>query len=121
MGDIRNIDSTYVGIALLLAFIIGHLIVDRKKSLKLTLQFRLVFYIVVVGIIMLSLPTVFTGRFENVSDLETKTLLYNLKRDHEALARTTDGFHHLFFVTILFASLIVTPIIKHYKIDDSIK
>jgi len=121
MGDIRNIDSLYVGTALLLVFIIGQLIVERKNSLKLTLQFRLVFYIVVVGIIMLSIPTVFSGWYEEVSDLETKTLLYQLKRDHDALVRTTEAFHHLFLVTVLFASLIVTPIIKHYKIDDSVK
>ena len=117
----ENTDSRYIFIGLLILYTIGDLIVRRKDSLKLTLQYRLFSYVIFVGIIMLSIPTVFTGRFEDVSDLETKKLLYDLKSDHEALVCTTRAFHYLFYATILFAFSIIMPIIKYFKIDKSVE
>ncbi|MGV9002451.1 hypothetical protein [Flavobacterium sp.] len=117
MDFIQNIDSGYLAFGLFIVFLIGHFIVQREKSIKLTLQYRLISYVIVIGFITLSIPHVFPGWFKDVSDLETKKLLYHLKRNHEALVKTTEAIRTIFFVTLIFAFSVILPIIKHFKLE----
>ena len=117
MDFIQNIDSLYLTFGLLIVFLIGDFIVQSTKSIKLTLQYRLISYVIAIGFITLSIPHVFPGWFEDVSDLETKKLLYHLKRNHEALVKTTEAIRTIFFVTLIFAFSVILPIIKHFKLE----
>jgi hypothetical protein len=122
MDFLENIDKLYISLVIGIVYIIGEIIVQRKKSLKLTLKYRLTFYVIVIGIITISIPHVFLGFPYDISDLENKKMiLYHLQTNNEALVRMTEAFREMFFITNIFAFSIIMPIIKYLKIDKTIE
>ncbi len=123
MKYLQNIDSFYLAIILLIAFIIGDIIVQKKKSLKLKLQYRLVFYGIVMMILLFSLPStpslVSFGYPGDVADIENKEKLLKLLQNYnDAIAKTTEAVHFMIFITVFWLLSIVSSIIKHFKLEN---
>lgn len=120
MNFLVGIDTFYIKIAFLIIFIIGYLIIQKKNNLKLNLQYVLYSYGIAILLLSLSIPHVFSGFPLDVSDLENKKkLLYHLQRNNEALVETTQAFRDLVFITFLFLVVIISKIIKHFKLENS--
>ena len=122
MKFLQQIDTFYIQIALIIVFVIGHFIVKRKKDLKLTLQYHLWFYGIIMLLLSLSIPHIFSGYPYDISDLENKKrLLYHLQTNNEAIVKTTEAFRTMAFITFLFLVSVISKIVKRLKIDNSVE
>jgi hypothetical protein len=122
MKFLQYIDTFYIQIALIIVFIIGHFIVKRKKDLKLTLQYHLWFYGIMMLLLSLSIPHIFPGYPYDISDLENKKrLLYHLQKNNEAVVKTTEAIRMMGFMTFIFLLTIISKIVKYLKIGNSVK
>lgn len=126
MNYLQNLDSIYICLVLLSMFIIRHLIVQRKNDLKLTLQFRLIFYGVLMFIFLFSLPSTPSlasfGYPDNNEDIQnSKKLLHLLQDYNKALVKTTEVLHWMIFITVFWFVSVVSTIIKHFKLQKSLK
>lgn len=122
----ENIDSLYLLIGLLVVFVIGHFIVQRQKSFKLTLQYRLAFYGLIMMILWFSLPITPSlstfGYPEDVSDIESKEkLLKYLQRYNVAIVKTTEVVHHMIFITTFWFVAIISSMVKYMKLEKAEK
>ncbi|MGL2962736.1 hypothetical protein ACSVH2_02815 [Flavobacterium sp. RSB2_4_14] len=122
MDFLEGLDSFYLKIGLLIIFFIGYLIIQRKKDLKFTLQYLLLSYGIGILLISTSIIHIFPGYPYEISDLENKKrLLYHLQKNNEALAQMTEAFRDMAFLTFIMFTTIISKIIKHFKIDDSVE
>ena len=126
MDFIEKIEVRYLVIVLFVAFLIGHFIVQRKNSIKLTLQYRLFFYGIVMVILWFSLPNtsylVSFGYPSEVSDIESKEKLLKYLQDYnQAIVKTTKVLHYMIFITTFWLISILFSVIKHFKIDKSVE
>jgi hypothetical protein len=122
MESLQHIDAFYIQIFLIIAFVIGHLIVNRKKDLKLILQYNLWFYGIIMLILSLSIPHVFPGYPYDISDLENKKrLLYHLQKNNEAIVKTTEAVRMMGFITFIFLLSTISKTVKHLKMDKSVE
>jgi hypothetical protein len=122
MKFLQYIDTFYIQIALIIVFIIGHFIVKRKKDLKLTLQYHLWFYGIIMLLLSLSIPHVFSGYPYDISDLENKKrLLYHLQKNNEAVVKTTESIRMMGFITFIFLLSSISNIVKYLKLDKSVE
>ena len=125
MDFLEKIELRYLVLGLFLAFLIGHFFVQRKNSIKLTLQFRLIFYGVVMVILWFSLPNtsylVSFGYPSDVSDIESKERLLKYLQDYNhAIVKTTKVLHYIIFITTFWLIAIISSVIKYLKIDKSV-
>lgn len=123
MDFIENIDKFYIELGLIIVFVIGHFIVARKNNLKLTLQYQLYFYGIMMLLLSISIPHIFpSGYPDAILDLENKKrLLYHLQRNREALSKTTEVIREMALLTFLFLVSTISKIIRHFKIDKSVE
>jgi len=126
MDFLENIDRIYYVILFVVIFIIGHFIVNRKNDFKSTLQFRLIFYGVVMSFILFSLPSTPSlasfGYPNAIEDIEDKQKLLKYLQDYnEALVKTTEAVYWMIFITVFWLVSIISSIIKHFKIDKSVE
>ncbi|WP_298395610.1 hypothetical protein [Flavobacterium sp.] len=120
MNFLFELDTFNIKIGFLIIFIIGYLIIHRKNNLKLTLQYVLYSYGIAILLLSLSIPHIFSGFPNDISELENKKrLLYHLQRNNEALVETTQAFRDLVFITFLVLVAIISKIIKHFKLENS--
>lgn len=120
MSFLAEPDKFYIKIGVLIIFVIGYFIIQKKNNLKLTLQYVLYSYGIAILLLSLAIPHIFSGFPHDVSDLENKKkLLYHLQRNNDALAETTQAFRDLVFITFLFLVAIISKIIKHFKLENS--
>lgn len=122
MAFFEKIEVRYLFIVLFLAFLIGHFIVQRKNSIKLTLEFRLIFYSIVMVILWFSLPNtsylVSFGYPNDVSDIESKEKLLKYLQDYnDAIVKTTKVLHYMILITTFWLISILFLVIKYLKID----
>ena len=122
MAFFEKIEVRYLFIVLFLAFLIGHFIVQRKNSIKLTLQFRLIFYSIVMMILWFSLPNtsylVSFGYPNDVFDIESKEKLLKYLQDYnDAIVKTTKVLHYMILITTFWLISILFLVIKYLKID----
>lgn len=105
----------------MIVFAIGYFIVARQNNLKWTLQYHLYSYGIMMLLLAISIPHVFPGYPNDISDLENKKrLLYHLQRNSEALHQTTEAIREMVLITFLLLFSLISKIIKHFKIDKSI-
>ena len=122
MDFFEDINKFYIKIGFLIIFCIGYLIIQRKNNLKLNLQYVLYSYGIAILLLSLSIPHVFSGFPDDVSDLENKQkLLYHLQRNNDALIETTQAFRDFVFITFLALVAVISKIIKHFKLENSSK
>ena len=126
MDFIEKIELRYLVIVLFLAFLIGHFIVQRKNSIKLTLQFSLIFYGIVMMILWFSLPNtsylVSFGYPSDVTDIESKEKLLKYLQDYNnAIVKTTEALHYMIFITTFWLVSILSSVIKYLKIDKTVE
>ncbi len=120
MNFLEKLDTFYLKIGLLLVFVVGYLIIQRKKNLKLTLQYLLLSYGIAILLISCSIRHISPGYPYEISDLENKKrLLYHLQKNNEALVQMTEAFRDMAFLTFIFLTAIISKIIKNFKIDNS--
>ena len=124
MEFLEEVDSTYVVIALAVVFLIGHFIVQRQNSLKLTLQYRLIFYGLVMVILLFHLPITPSlstfGYPMDISDVaNNKKLLKYLQEYNEAIVKTTEVVNWMIFITVFWFVSIISSMIKHFKLEKS--
>ena len=122
MKFLQEVDSLYIVFGLLVVFLIGHFIVQRKNDLKLTLQYLMYSYGFAMLLLSIKIPHVFQGFPYDDSDLENKKrLLYHLQRNNEALVQTTEAFRQMAFMTFAFIAIISNKVIKYLKLENSTK
>ena len=122
MDFLEQIDTLYIKFGLMIVFLIGHFIVARQNNIKLTLQYHLYTYGIIILLVSLSIPHVFSGYPQDITDLENKKrLLYHLQRNNEALSQTTQAIREMCFVTFLFLVSVISKIIKIFKIEKSVE
>ena len=122
MEFLEKLDTFYLKIGLLLVFVVGYLIIQRKKNLKLTLQYLLLSYGIAILLISCSIRHISPGYPYEISDLENKKrLLYHLQKNNEALVQMTEAFRDMAFLTFIFLTSIISKIIKNFKIDNSVE
>ena len=122
MDFLQKADQFYIEIGLLIIFIIGYLIIKRKNNLKLMLQYCTYSYGFAILMLSFTIRHIFSGYPYDISDLENKKmLLHHLKKNNEALIQLTDAFRDMAFLTFFLLILIISKIIKHFKIDDSVE
>jgi hypothetical protein len=120
MDFLESIDKSYYFLVFGTIFIIGFIIVQKKNNLKLTLQYLLSSYGIVILLFSISIPYVFPGYPYEISDIENKKrLLYHLQRNNEAIVKTTETIRDLAFITFIFIAVVINKIIKHLKLDKS--
>ena len=121
MDFLEQIDTLYIKFGLMIVILIGHFIVARQNNIKLSLQYYLYAYGIIILLLSLSIPHVFSGYPQDISDLENKKrLLYHLQRNNEALSQTTQAIREMAFITFLLLVSVISKIIKYVKIDKSV-
>ncbi len=126
MDCLENLDSTYYFIFFGVVFIVGYFIIKRQNNFKLMLQFRLIFYGFVMTFMLFWLPSTPSlasfGYPADIDDIESKQkLLKYLQEYNEAIVKTTEVVHWMIFITVFWFVSIISSIIKHFKIDNSVK
>ena len=122
MNFLEQIDTLYIKFGIIIIIIIGQIIVSRQNNLKLSLQYHLYAYGIVMMLFFISIPHVFSGYPQDISDLENKKrLLYHLQRNNEALSQTTQAIREMCLITFLLLVSVISKIIKHFKIDKSVE
>lgn len=122
MEFLENLDREYYIFGYLIIIIIGQLIVQRKNSLRLTLQYRLWAYVIAMMLISLSIPHVFPWHPHDIENMADRSrLLYYMRDNNETMVHVTRAFNYMFYASLIFAFSIVMPIIKHFKIDKSVE
>ncbi len=118
----ENDNSLYVVFGLLAVFIIGHYFVQKRQSIKLTLQYRLIYYAVVMIILYLQLPTIpglaSIGNQDEIMALgDNKKFLDYLERCNDTMKTIKDVIHFMIFITVFWFVSIVSSIIKHFELE----
>jgi hypothetical protein len=126
MEFLKNLDSTYYFIFFGVVFIIGYFIIQRQNNFKLMLQFRLIFYGFVMAFMLFWLPSTASlasfGYPSDIDDIENKQKLLKYLQDYnEAIVKTTEVVHWMIFITVFWFVSIISSIIKHFKIDNSVE
>ena len=126
MDCLENLYSTYYFIFFGVVFIVGYFIIKRQNNFKLMLQFRLIFYGFVMTFMLFWLPSTPSlasfGYPADIDDIESKQkLLKYLQEYNEAIVKTTEVVHWMIFITVFWFVSIISSIIKHFKIDNSVK
>lgn len=122
MEFLENANKFYIEIGLLIVFLIGNFIVTRKDNLKLTLQYYLYSYAIAILLLATSIPYVYPGFPDTISDLENKKmLLHHLHKNSEALAETREVITQMAFLTFILMVSVVSKIIKNFKLDKSVE
>ena len=118
MEFLEQADSFYIKMGVIIVIAIGYFFVARKNNLKLTLQYLLYSYGIMMLLLSLTIPHIFPGYPDDMLALENKKkLLYHLQKNNDALAETTDVIREMAFLTFAFLVSIVSKIIKHFKIE----
>lgn len=121
MDFIEKLDEHYVKLGILVVFAIGQFIVARKNNLKLTLQYHLYAYGIMMFLLSLTIPHVLRYPYE-ISDLEDKKRLLNhFHSNNEAINKTTKVIREMCLLTFIFLVSVISKMIKHYKIDKSME
>ncbi|WP_374551608.1 hypothetical protein [Flavobacterium sp.] len=108
--------SFYIEIGLFIVFLVGYVLIERKKNFKLTLQYILYSYGVAMLLLCLKIPHVFSGFPYDISDIDNKKrLLLHLKKNNEVLMQTTETFRTMGFITFALLGIINFRIIKNLK------
>ncbi len=118
--------SLYVVFGLLVLFIVGHLIVQRRQSMKLTLQYRLVCYAVVMIILWFQLPSIpwlasIGNQDEVIAIGKNEKLLDYLQRCNDTLNEIKQVVHFMIFITVFWLVSIISSIIKHFALEKTEK
>jgi len=126
MDYLENLDSTYYFIFFGVVFIVGYFIIKRQNNFKLMLQFRLIFYGFVMAFMLFWLPSTPSlasfGYPADIDDIENKQKLLKYLQDYnEAIVKTTEVVHWMIFITVFWFVSIISSIIKHFKIDNSVE
>ena len=114
--------SLYVVFGLLIVFVIGHITVQRRESIKLTLQYRLYFYGLVMIILWFQLPSMpslaLLGHHGEINALANNERLLNyLQHCNDAMDDIKHVVHFMIFITVFWLVSIVSSIIKHFKLE----
>ena len=122
MDFIQNIDSGYLAFGLFIVFLIGYFIVQRRDDLKLTLQYRLICYAIVMVILLFSLPrmpwTATISSHMDLNDTESKEPFLNyLEKSNDTIERIIDIVRLMIFVTVFWFISIISSMIKHFKLQ----
>ncbi len=122
MDFLEQIDTLYIKFGLMIVILIGHFIVTRQNNIKLLLQYHVYAYGIIILLLSLSIPHVFSSFPQDISDLENKKrLLYHLQRNNEALSQTTQAIREMCLVTFLVLVSVISKIIKLFKIEKSVE
>jgi len=126
MNFMEELNYVYVLAIVIIVFVVGELIVRRKNSLKLTLQFRLVFYGFVMVILYLSFPRIPSlasiGSHMDLNDNENKErLLTYLEKSNDVLHSLIEKVKLMIFITVFWLISIIISIIKHFKLESGQK
>ena len=122
MDFLEQIDTLYIKFGLMIVILIGHFIVARQNNIKFLLQYHVYAYGIIILLLSLSIPHVFSGYPQDISDLENKKrLLYHLQRNNEALSQTTQAIREICLVTFLVLVSVISKIIKLFKIEKSVE
>lgn len=124
MDFIQNIDTIYLTFGLCIVFLIGHFIIQRRDDLKMSLQYRLICYAIIMLILLFSLPRMpWTASISSHMDLnnnENKERFLNyLEKSNETIERIIDIVRLMIFVTIFWFLSIISSIIKHFELEKS--
>jgi hypothetical protein len=116
----------YLIIGLFIAFAIGHFIIQRQDNLKLTLQYRLILYGIVMFILLLSLPrspwvASISSHMDLSNDENKERFLNYLQKSNDTVDRIIDIVHFMIFITVFWFVYIISSIIKHFKLDNSVE
>lgn len=121
MDFLGRMDTLYIKLGLMIVFAIGYFIVARQNNLKLKLQYFVYSYAIVIFLLSLTIPHVFTGFPQDISDLDNKKrLLYHLQRNNEAIVKTTEAIRDMVFITFIMLISSISNIVKYLKIGKSV-
>jgi hypothetical protein len=122
MEFLEKVDTYYIEMGLLIVFVIGFLIIQRKNNLKLTLQYCVYSYGLAIVLLSFTIRHIFSGYPYDISDLENKKmLLSHLRKNNEVLIQVTDAFRDMAFLTFFLLIFVINKIIKHFKLDKSVE
>jgi UDP-N-acetylmuramyl pentapeptide phosphotransferase/UDP-N-acetylglucosamine-1-phosphate transferase len=120
MEFLEQMDSFYIKMGIIIVFAIGYFFVARKDNLKLTLQYLLYSYGIMMLLLSITIPHVFPGYPDDMLALENKKrLLYHLQKSNEALAETTQVIREMALLTFAILVSVVSKMIKHFKLEKS--
>lgn len=120
MDFLDQVDSFYIKMGVMIAFALGYFLVTKRNNLKWTLQYLLYSYGIMMLLLSITIPHVFPGYPDDMLALENKKrLLYNLQKNSEALAETTQVVREMALLTFALLVSVVSKIIKHYKLEKS--
>lgn len=122
--QIEHIESSYLIVGLFILFFIGYFIIKRKDDLKLTLQYRLIWYGIVMVIFLFLLPRApWTATISSHMDLSNpenqERFLNYLQKSNDAIDRIAEIVHFMIFITVFWLVSLISSIIKHFKLEKS--
>ena len=112
----------FVLMALILADASVFYFTYKKNSIKLTLQWHLIFYTILMAFLMFSLPD-YSSRanlqlVEKLSDLDTnEKLMVYVQQNNQTVAKTIKVLHYTLFFSAIFLGVILKTTIKNLKND----
>jgi multisubunit Na+/H+ antiporter MnhC subunit len=126
MEFLEKMELPELSIGLFIAFAIGHFIIQRQDNLKLTLQYRLILYGIVMFILLLSLPrspwvASISSHMDLSNDENKERFLNYLQKSNDTVDRIIDIVHFMIFITVFWFVYIISSIIKHFKLDNSVE
>ena len=82
MEFLEQADSFYIKMGVIIVIAIGYFFVARKNNLKLTLQYLLYSYGIMMLLLSLTIPHIFPGYPDDIQALENKKKLFFKVVDH---------------------------------------
>jgi len=116
MDFLEQMDSFYIKIGYIVVFLIGYFIVKQRKDLESTIKYCVYFYGIAMLSLAISIPHIFPGNLQDISDLENKKrMLYFLQRNNEAIVETTEAIRDMALITFFMITSVVSMMIKLFK------